>query len=63
VLSVIGALGFGLGMPLALPGCGGDSQPGMVKPEVAPAVAAKDSMNAYLQAARNHTKGKKKYSR
>jgi len=62
VFSVLAALAFGLGMPLALPGCGGgDGKPEMVKPEVAPAVSAKDSMNAYLQAAKSQpTKGKRR---
>jgi len=45
-------------MPLALSGCGGgDGQPELVKPAVAPAVAAKDSMNAFLQSS-NHSKAK-----
>ncbi len=47
---ILAALAFGSGMPLALPGCGGgDGQSVMVKPAVAPAVSAKDSMDAYLQ--------------
>jgi hypothetical protein len=58
VFRVLAALALGFGMPLALSGCGGgDGQPEMVKPGVAPAVAAKDSMNAYLQA-HNHSKAK-----
>jgi hypothetical protein len=58
VFSVLLALGFGFGMPLALSGCGGgDGQPQMVKPEAAPAVAAKDSLNFYLQSS-SHLKAK-----
>ena len=58
MVSILAALAFGFGMPLALPGCGGgDGQPELVKPEVAPAVSAKDSMNAYLQS-HNHSKAK-----
>jgi hypothetical protein len=58
VFSALAALAFGSGMPLALPGCGGaDGQPEMVKNGVAPAVAAKDSFNAYLQSS-NHSKVK-----
>jgi hypothetical protein len=58
VFSVLAALAFGFGMPLALAGCGGgDGQPELVKPAVAPAVAARDSINAYLQSS-NHLKGK-----
>ena len=52
------SLGLGFGMPLALSGCGGgDGQPELVKPAAAPAVAAKDSMNAFLQSS-NHSKAK-----
>jgi hypothetical protein len=58
VFSALATLGLSLGMPLALPGCGGgDGQPEMVKNGVAPAVAAKDSFNAYLQSS-NHSKVK-----
>ena len=58
VFSVLAALAFGFGISLALPGCGGgDGQPDLVKPGVAPAVAAKDSMNAFLQSS-NHSKAK-----
>ena len=58
VFSVILALAFGFGMPLALPGCGGgDGRPEMVKPGAAPAVAAKDSLNFYLQSS-SHLKAK-----
>ena len=56
--SLLAALTFGFGMALALPGCGGgDGQPELVKPGVAPAVSAKDSMDAYLQSS-NHSKAK-----
>jgi hypothetical protein len=59
VFSVLLALAFGFGMPLALPGCGGgDGRPEMVKPGVTPAVAAKDSLNAYLQSS-SHLKATK----
>jgi hypothetical protein len=65
VFSVLSALAFGFGMSMALPGCGGgDGQPEMVKPGVLPAVAAKDSINAYLQSS-SHLKAKvtKRYRR
>jgi hypothetical protein len=55
---VLATLAFGFGMPLALPGCGGgDGGPELVKPAVAPAVSAKDSMDAFLQSS-NHSKPK-----
>ena len=58
IVYVLAALAFGFGMSLALPGCGGgDGGPELVKPEVAPAVSAKDSMDAYLQS-NNHSKVK-----
>jgi hypothetical protein len=58
VFTVLAALAVGLGMPLALAGCGGgDGQPEMIKNGVAPAVAAKDSINAYLQS-NHHSKVK-----
>jgi hypothetical protein len=58
VYSALAALVLGFVMPLALSGCGGgDGRPEMVKPEVAPAVAAKDSMNAFLKSS-NHPKAK-----
>ena len=58
VSSVLASLAFGLAVPLALPGCGGGGGgTEMVKPETAPAVSAKDSMNAYLQA-HHQPKGK-----
>jgi hypothetical protein len=50
VFSGLLALALGFGMLLALPGCGGgNGQNEMVKPGVGPAVASKDSLNAYLQ--------------
>lgn len=50
VFYVLAALALGFVMPLALSGCGGgNGQPELVKPAVAPAVSAKDSMNAFLQ--------------
>jgi hypothetical protein len=58
IFYVLAALAFGFGMSLALPGCGGgDGGPELVKPAVAPAVSAKDSMDAYLQA-NHHSKAK-----
>lgn len=70
VSSMVGVLAFGLGVPLALalPGCGGAGagEGEMVKPEVAPAVSAKDSMTAFLQQSKElhqNQKGKKKARR
>jgi hypothetical protein len=58
VFSGLASLVLGFVMPLALSGCGGgDGRPEMVKPAVAPAVAAKDSMNAFLKSS-NHSKAK-----
>ena len=54
-LSTILALAFGFCMPLALSGCGGSSEDGMVKFEKSPMEVGKDSMNEYLK-----TKSQKK---
>ena len=65
VFAVLAGAAFGVGVPLALSGCGGgNGQPELVKPAVAPAVSAKDSLNAYLQSS-NHSKAKgtKRFSR
>ena len=48
-VSTILALALGFCMPLALSGCGGSSEDGMVKVEKSPTEVAKDSINYYLK--------------